>query len=122
MPNKAARSPDVSWVLNARLETLTEAQWKRFLPLCPDFALELRSPTDPLGLQIEKMEEYLASGARLGWLLDPVAKRAHIYRPGQRPEILDNPPQLSGENILNGFVLNLQELWSAMERSRRPLR
>ena len=116
LPNKAVRAPDVAWVLNKRLEALTQEQWEKFLPLCPDFVLELRSPSDPLRLQCDKMTEYMASGARLGWLLDPVKKQAHIYHPRRPVEILDNPPQLSGENIMPGFTLDLHDLWSAMQR------
>src|SRR5438445_6131863 len=78
LSNKAMRAPDVSWVLRTRLERLTREEMKKFLPLCPDFALELRSESDSISVLKAKMEEYIANGARLGWLLDPVRKRAHI--------------------------------------------
>jgi Uma2 family endonuclease len=119
LPNRATRSPDVSWVSDKRLEKLTDDEWKKFLPLCPDFVLELRSPSDPLPMLKEKMVEYLENGARLGWLIDPVRKHAHIYRPDLDPEVLDDPLELSGEGVLKGFVLELPELWAAMKRKAR---
>jgi len=118
LPNHAMRSPDVAWVRNARLDTLTDEEWKKFLPLCPDFVLELRSPSDSLGALQQKMEEYCQNGAQLGWLLDPVSKSVHIYRPDSAPEILDNPATVSGEPLLRGFVLDLQKIWAAMERKK----
>jgi Uma2 family endonuclease len=112
LPNSAVRAPDVSWVLNKRLDELTDEQWDKFLPLCPDFVLELRSRTDPLHIQQAKMSEYLANGARIGWLIDPIRKQAHIYRPGGPVEILAMPSQLEGEEVLPGFTLELAEIWS----------
>src|SRR5436305_8396922 len=88
LPNGATRSPDVAWVLNERIEALTEEEWQKFLPLCPDFVLELRSPSDALPLLQKNMEEYRENGAQLGWLLDPGSKRVHIYRPGLAVEVL----------------------------------
>jgi len=118
LPNQAMRSPDVAWVRNERLEALTDKEWEKFLPLCPDFVLELRSPSDSLRNLQRKMEEYLQNGAQLGWLLDPVAKSVHIYRPDAAPEILENPATVSGEPLLRGFILDLQKIWAAMERRR----
>src|SRR6266705_3008555 len=115
LPNKAMRAPDVSWVLKERLAHLTKQEMKRFLPLCPDFVLELRSESDSIRVLKAKLEEYIANGARLGWLLDPVRKQAHIYRPGKHAEILTNPSKLSGAPVLKGFVLDLPAIWAAME-------
>jgi len=112
LPNSAVRAPDVSWVLNKRLDQLTDEQWDKFLPLCPNFVLELRSKTDPLPIQQAKMSEYIANGARLGWLIDPIRKQAHLYRPGRPVEILPSPGELSGEDVLPGFTLDLTEIWS----------
>jgi Uma2 family endonuclease len=119
LPNDAMRSPDVAWVRNERLEALTDDQWKKFLPLCPDFVLELRSPSDSLRRLQRKMEEYCQNGAQLGWLIDPVSKCVHIYRPDAAPEILENPATLSGEPLLRGFVLDLAKIWAAMERRKQ---
>ena len=102
LPNGALRSPDVAWVLNQRLDKLTDQQWEKFLPLCPDFVLELRSPSDSLTRLQKKMEEYIQNGAQLGWLLDPETKQVHVYRPGKAPQVLDNPTTLTGEPLLQG--------------------
>jgi Uma2 family endonuclease len=118
LPNGAARSPDISWVCNDRLEALTDEQWQKFLPLCPDFVLELRARSDSMRELCMKMQEYISNGARLGWLLDPEQKEVHIYQPNQEPEILDDPPQLSGDPVLPGFTLLMSKLWSAMELRR----
>jgi Uma2 family endonuclease len=111
LPNGARRSPDASWIRRERWNALTEDQQEGPAPLCPDFVVELRSRTDRLTTLHEKMQEYLANGARLGWLIDPSAKRVSVYRPGQPVETLDNPATVSGEPVLSGFTLNVQELW-----------
>ncbi len=118
LSNGAVRAPDVAWVRNRRLDELTERQWQRFLPLCPDFVLELRSPSDSLRRLEQKMGEYLDNGAQLGWLLDPQSKRVFVYRPGAKVEILENPATVCGEPILRGFVLEVPRLWAAMERRK----
>lgn len=111
LPNGAIRSPDASWVSRERWQALTSEQRRGFAPLCPDFVLELRSPTDQLSPLQEKMQEYIDNGARLGWLIDPAQKRVYIYRPNQPIEQLDNPSSLSGELLLTGFVLDLNAIW-----------
>lgn len=111
LPNGARRSPDASWVLRSRLAALTPEQKQRFLPLCPDFVVELRSPSDNLGAIQAKMDEYLANGARLGWLIDAAERRVHVYRPEWDPEILEAPARLSGDPALPGFVLDLPPIW-----------
>ena len=114
LPNKAMRAPDVAWVRNERLKAITDEQWQKFLPLCPDFVLELRSPSDSMRTLRAKMEEYIANGAQLGWLIDPDRRQVHIYRPGHTPEILNDPQQVSGEPVLPGFVLDVPMFWQAM--------
>ena len=110
LPNGANRSPDASWVRKERWEALTPEQREGFVPLCPDFVVELRSKTDSLKELREKMQEYMDNGTQLGWLIDPKNKRVEIYRPGQVVEILENPSKLSGEEILPGFVLALKRI------------
>jgi len=107
LPNGADRSPDASWILKERWEQLTSAERKQFLPLCPDFVIELLSPSDSLKVTQEKMAEYRDHGTRLGWLIIPASGQVEIYRPGQEVEVLENPDQLSGETVLPGFILNL---------------
>ncbi|MGH2543269.1 MAG: Uma2 family endonuclease, partial [Ardenticatenaceae bacterium] len=111
LPNGAMRSPDASWVRRTRLAALSEEQRQRFLPLCPDFVIELRSPTDALSTLQQKMQEYIANGAQLGWLIDPQRRQVHIYQPEQEALTLDHPASLSGDPILPGFVLDLKLIW-----------
>lgn len=108
LPNGANRSPDASWVARERWKALTKEQREGFIPLCPDFVVELRSKTDSLKKTQEKMQEYMQNGAKLGWLIHPQNKRVEIYRPGQAVEVLENPSSLSGELILPGFTLSLK--------------
>jgi Uma2 family endonuclease len=112
LPSGAMRSPDAAWVRRSPLAMLTREQKQKFLPLCPDFVIELRSPSDSLRLLRAKMEEYMGNGAQLGWLIDPVEKRAYIYYPERQVEILENPTTLSGDPVLPGFVLKLQDIWN----------
>jgi len=111
LPNGAGRAPDLSWIRNERWLALTERQQEQFPPLCPNFVVELRSPTDRLETLKTKMEEYIANGAELGWLIDPLERNVHIFRPGADPEVLENPQQISGEPFLKEFVLDVQVLW-----------
>ena len=111
LPNGAMRSPDAAWVRRSRLASLTPTQKKKFLPLCPDFVIELRSPSDNLKTVQEKMQEYLANGAQLGLLLDPQDRRTYVYRPGAAVVRLDNPPSVSADPELPGFVLDLTHIW-----------
>jgi Uma2 family endonuclease len=110
LPNGAERSPDASWIKAERWNALTPEQKEKFAPICPDFVVELRSPSDSLKDLQEKMQEYIDNGAQLGWLIDRKNQRVEIYLPGKDVEILDNPASLSGENVLPGFVLNLQQI------------
>ena len=111
LPNGADRSPDASWIPLARWNGLTSQQQQRFLPLCPDFVIELLSPSDKLKKTQEKMQEYLDNGMVLGWLINRQDKQVEIYRQGKAIEILDSPNSLSGENLLPGFTLNLEPIW-----------
>ncbi|MGB0563791.1 MAG: Uma2 family endonuclease [Spirulinaceae cyanobacterium] len=112
LPNGANRSPDAAWVRQERWDALTPEQQDGFIPLCPDFAVELRSKTDTLKDLRAKLTEYIENGTQLGWLIDPKNKRVEVYRPGQTVEVLDDPITLSGESILPRFTLPLQRVWS----------
>lgn len=111
LPNGATRSPDASWVERSRLASLTPKQRKECFPLCPDFVIELRSSTDRLKRLKEKMEEYIANGARLGWLIDPLERKVYVYRPDAEVEVLDDPATLSGDLVLPGFTPDLTKIW-----------
>lgn len=109
MPNGADRSPDASWVKLERWNALTPEEKAGFAPICPDFVVELRSPSDKIETLRAKMREYWENGAKLGWLIDRKHKKVEIYRQGQDVEVLEHPATLSGEDVLPGFVLDLTE-------------
>ena len=108
LPNGAIVSADASWIRMDRWEAVSSEQREKFAPICPDFVVELRSPSDRLKPLRRKMVEYIAQGVRLGWLLDPIRAKVEVYRPGRDVEVLDRPLSLSGEDVLPGFVLDLQ--------------
>jgi Uma2 family endonuclease len=111
LPNGANRSPDASWVQHSRLAKFTARQRRKFLPLCPDFVVEILSPSDRLPKLQAKMEEYRENGARLGWLIDPERKHVYVYRPGRAIECLKRAKTLSADPELPGFVLDLAPIW-----------
>ena len=113
LPNGALRSPDAAWMPKSRWDSFTLEQKQKFLAACPDFVIELRSPSDPLSAIREKMEEYIANGARLAWLLDTIDNCATIYKPGQSPERIDAPAIISGDPILPGFKFDFREIQEA---------
>ncbi|MBE9264216.1 Uma2 family endonuclease [Microcystis sp. LEGE 00066] len=111
LPNGADRSPDAAWIPLEKWQALTPQQKERFLPLSPDFVIELMSPSDSLETARKKMQEYLDNGTCLGWLINRKTREVEIYRQGQAVEILTNPESLSGESILSEFSLNLTLIW-----------
>ncbi len=111
LPSGANRSPDVSWIKQERWDALTPEQKQKFPPISPDFVLELMSPTDSLKETQDKMQEYMNNRVKLGWLINRKTRIVEIYRQGQAVEILESLAELSGEDVLPGFVLNLQLVW-----------
>jgi len=111
LPNGANRSPDAAWVKLERWKALTPEQQKKFPPLCPDFVVELLSPSDSWKETQDKMREYRDNGALLGLLINRKNRQVEIYRPGAEVEVLDNPSQVFCESVLPGFVLNLGSIW-----------
>jgi len=111
LPNGANRSPDLAWVARSRWEALTLEERQGFAPLCPDFVVELRSKSDQLAPLQAKLTEYIDNGARLGWLIDPQNQQVWVYRPGQEVDCLDQPVELSGEDVLPGLILPLARIW-----------
>ncbi|MBE9216953.1 Uma2 family endonuclease [Plectonema cf. radiosum LEGE 06105] len=112
LSNGATRSPDASWVSQARWDALTTEQKGTFANICPDFVVELRSNSHRIEPLQAKMREYIDNGARLGWLLDPQHRQVEIYQPGSQVKVLENPAQLFGEEVLPAFVLNLRRVWN----------
>lgn len=111
LPNGAVRAPDAAWVLREKWDALTKQQRMKFAPVVPEFVIEIRSQSETLQQQKDKMEEYIAVGVRLGWLLDPFDRNLYIYRPGKEPELLENPESVSADPELPGFVLDLSRVW-----------
>ncbi|EAW36262.1 Uma2 family endonuclease [Lyngbya sp. PCC 8106] len=101
------RSPDAAWIQRERYSALTAEQRRKFFPIAPDFVIELRSATDDLETLRQKMQEYMDAGVKLGWLINPQQQQVEIYRPEQDVEVRNLPTELSGENLLTGFSLNL---------------
>ncbi|WP_066379610.1 Uma2 family endonuclease [Anabaena sp. CA = ATCC 33047] len=108
----AERSPDAAWIKLERWNSLSPEQQQRFAPICPDFIVELRSPSDNLQPLKDKMAEYIKEpGIQLGFLIDRKHRQVYIYRPGQPEECLENPDTVSADSILPGFVLNMSKVW-----------
>lgn len=112
LPNGAVRAPDCAWVRKQRWKALTRDQVQKFAPICPELAVEIRAKHESVADLHTKLEEYIANGSQLGWLIDPFEKRIYVYRPRLDVEVLENPETVSGEPLLKGFVLNVQSLWS----------
>lgn len=111
LPNGANRSPDAAWITLAKWQALTVEEKEGFAPICPDFVVELRSASDQIKPLQAKMREYIENGTRLGWLINRNNRQVEIYRPGEDVQILNCPTSLSGEDVLPGFILDLQDVW-----------
>jgi Uma2 family endonuclease len=111
LPNGASRSPDASWILRRRWDALTSEEQEVFAPICPDFVIELWSRTNTLSELQFKMDEYIANGAGLGFLVHPPKRQVYVYRPDKPVVKLDDPVVVSGDPELPGFTLDLTEIW-----------
>jgi Uma2 family endonuclease len=111
LPNGSIRGPDASWMRRERLAPFDDEELEKFAHFCPDFVAEVMSPSDNLAEVQDKMAEYIANGAQLGWLIHPFEARLYIYRPGQTVECLENPTTIHGDPVLSGFIFNVAEIW-----------
>jgi Uma2 family endonuclease len=111
LPETSMRNPDAAWMLNSRWQAISDDDQSRFAPACPDFILELRSPSDRLRDLQSKMQQWIANGAQVAWLVDPIEKSVTIYRRGQSPEHLANPTSVQGTGPIAGFELVLSRVW-----------
>ena len=112
LPDTSLRIPDLSWLPDEMLPPRGDrAAWEAEPVLVPPLAVEIRSPGQSVPSQQRKMERYIANGVRLGWLIDPIRRQIHVYRPDREPEILDDPESLSGEDVLEGLVVDLSDIW-----------
>ena len=111
LPNGAMLSPDAAWIKRERWDSLTEDEQEGFAPLCPDFVVEIRSRSDDLPPLESKMQEYIANGASMAWLIDPLKHRVYAYTSGGEMSVLENPGTVSGGCLLPGFELRMSQLW-----------
>ena len=111
LPDGSMRSPDAAWVQSARWDALSAAEKERFSPVCPDFLVELRSPSDNLASLEFKMERWIANGAQIAWLIDPMLRAVVIYRNGEQPEVHHNPTSVQGSGVIAGFGLPMARVW-----------
>lgn len=111
LPNGAIRSPDASWIAQCRWESLTPEQRRKFAPLCPDFVLELKSPSDELSTLQAKLQEYMDNGAQLGWLIVPETQQVLVYHLGQDVRVLYRPHTVAGDPVLPGLAMDLTPIW-----------
>ena len=111
LPKGSMKAADACWILRERWDALSQDEKRRFSHISPDFVIELRSESDSLRHLLEKMEEYIENGVRLGWLIDPRQRRVYIYRPSETVQVLEDPATVSGDPELPGFTLDLREIW-----------
>jgi Uma2 family endonuclease len=114
LPNGATRAPDAAWVSKDRLGKLTDKQKRVFLPVCPEFVIEIQSPSDSLPQLKRQMHEWIDNGAQLGWLIQPDVREVVVYRPGNPPELFQNLDRIEGEGPVAGFVLDLIRVWAPL--------
>lgn len=115
LPTGAALSPDAAWVSNERLAQVPKPKLRQFLPLCPEFVIEVMSPSDRLHAAQKKMESWMRGGVDLGWLIDGDNRKVYIYRAGSAiPEIRADIAELAAEGPLEGFVLDLRDIWAGL--------
>ena len=110
LPSGAVYSPDAAWITQERYDAIWEGEYASVIPGAPDFVVEVRSRTDRLADGLAKMREWMDGGTKLGWYIDPYARRVYIYRAGREVEVLDNAETLSGEDLLPGFILEVRRL------------
>lgn len=111
LPDGSMLSPDAAWIERRRWEALSERERKRFVPLCPDFVIELRSPSDSLPELQKKMQQWIANGAQLAWLIDPIEREVTVYRPDDSPEVHHEPSSVQGSGVIAGFELVMARVW-----------
>jgi Uma2 family endonuclease len=117
LPNGARRSPDACWIAKDDIRQLNRESLEGYWHLCPAFVIELRSHSDRLPVLRAKMQEYIANGARLGWMIGPEARTVEVYRPDREPESLVGINSITGEEPVGGFVLDLRTVWDPLGAS-----
>jgi len=111
LPDGSMRSPDAAWIAWPRWNALSKQEQEGFAPICPEFVIELRSPSDSLSELQAKMRLWVANGAAVAWLVDPSRKAVEIYRLGREAEVLEGGSAVEGDGPVSGFVLELGRVW-----------
>jgi len=111
LPNGAMRSPGAPWILKTLWRKVPKEERQSFAHICPDFVIELKSPTDTISILRAKMDEWIVNGVRLGWLIHPDRQRVFVYRPNLAVEVLTNVTSVSADPELAGFTLDLTAVW-----------
>jgi Uma2 family endonuclease len=111
LPDGSMRSPDAAWIAWPRWNALSKEEQEGFAPICPEFVIELRSPSDSLAELQAKMRLWVANGAEVAWLVDPARKTVEVYRPGREVEVLEDGSVVEGDGPVAGFVLELGTVW-----------
>ena len=114
LPNGAECSPDAAWVSKRQIEAIPKRRWRKFVHVVPEFIVEVMSPSERLGTAKAKMEEWIANGVQLGWLLDGDHRCVYIYKPGCKVEKRTGTSQLAGEGPVAGFILDLEDIWEGV--------
>ena len=112
LPDNAIRSPDASWLSQSRVDALTDNQRRGFAPVCPEFLIEILSPSDSRRDLEQKMGMWITNGAQLAWMIDPFAATISIYRPDAAAEVLARPDWVEADSVVTGFRLETSRLWA----------
>lgn len=112
LPDGSMRGAPVSWALNERLETRSEAERKGYARLAPDFIVEVMSAFDDPVYMRRKMDQWIANGVQVAWLIEGDERRVTVYRAGVTTEVLDKPEVVHGDGIITGFELDLRRIWT----------
>lgn len=111
LPDGSMRGTYTAWIESMRWDSLSKRDKDRFSPICPDFIIELRSQSDSLSELEAKMEQWIANGAKIAWLVDPERQVVAIYCSDDEPEVLHHPTSVQGNGVVAGFELVMTRIW-----------
>ena len=111
LPDTSMRSPDASWISEAKWQALTAEQRRGYAAICPEFLVEIVSEADRRDKVEAKMALWIENGARLAWLIDPAEDEVIVYRPDTEPELLRRPGWVEADSVVTGFRLETAWMW-----------
>ena len=114
LPDGSSKSPDAAYITAEQAGSLGRDDLDHFLHCAPAFVIELRSKSDSLAALKQKMEEWIANGAQLGWLIDPNSRSVSVFEPGKEHRVV-NDNTIAGSGPVEGFVLDLVEVWNSYQ-------